>query len=133
VLVFPDATQVTIEAPYSLNDMYVCHVSEITDLIERDRQQAVSLFPGDALQARKLTSLPTEYGGDSLPRFSPDGKTLAFDRSSSGDGIFVLPVSSDGSPLSEPRRLTHDERLIFCLDWTADGRSIVYSYSVRIC
>jgi Tol biopolymer transport system component len=39
----------------------------------------------------------------------------------------VLPVASDGRSLGESRRLILDERRIFDLDWTADGRRIVYS------
>jgi Tol biopolymer transport system component/serine/threonine protein kinase len=78
---------------------------------------------------RRLTSTPAEYIGDFGPQFSPDGKTLAFVRSSStlSGEIYVLPVTPDGRPLSEPRRLTHDDRSILGGDWTADGRRIVYS------
>jgi len=79
---------------------------------------------------RNLTSPPTAFPSrDSIPTFSPDGKTLAFHRYASdlNDEIYLLSLTSDGRPLAEPRRLTHDERVIFGLDWTADGRSIVYS------
>ena len=78
---------------------------------------------------RKLTSPPAEYVGDLSPRFSPDGKTIAFVRTSADltDEIYLLPLTSDGRPLGEPRRLTLDERSIFGFDWTADGRRIVYS------
>jgi Tol biopolymer transport system component len=43
------------------------------------------------------------------------------------DDIYVLPVASDGRPLGEPRRLTHNAQSVRGLDWTADGRRIVYS------
>jgi len=77
---------------------------------------------------RKLTSPPPEYVGDWGPRFSPDGKTLAFVRDYSFRGdAYALPITSDGRPGGEPRRLTHDEPMILGLDWTADGRRIVYS------
>ncbi len=78
---------------------------------------------------QKLTSPPIESSGDEIPTFSPDGKTLAFDRYASdlNEEIYLLSLTSDGRTLGEPRRLTHDKRLIFGLDWTADGRSIVYS------
>jgi eukaryotic-like serine/threonine-protein kinase len=78
---------------------------------------------------RKITSPHIQSFADSIPRFSPDGRTLAFRRSSStlNEEIYLLSLTSDGRPLGEPRRLTHDERLIFGLDWTADGRRIVYS------
>jgi eukaryotic-like serine/threonine-protein kinase len=78
---------------------------------------------------RRVTSPPPEYLGDFGPRLSPDGKTLAFVRYSSSltSEIYVLPVTPDGRQLGEPRLLTHDERSILGLDWTADGRRIVYS------
>jgi len=90
---------------------------------------SIFLLSVEASDKRILTSPPTEYSGDLTPRFSPDGKTIAFLRASSGENyeIYVLPVTSDGQPQGEPRRLTHDERIIFGLDWTADGRRIVYS------
>ncbi|MBZ5594518.1 MAG: protein kinase [Acidobacteriia bacterium] len=86
----------------------------------------LSIETGDK---RKVTSPPTEYAADWSPRFSPDGKTLAFVRSYSNinDEVCLLSVTSDGRPLGEPRRLTLDGRSIFGLDWTADGRRIVYS------
>jgi Tol biopolymer transport system component len=79
---------------------------------------------------RKLTSSPTEYVGDWSPQFSPDGKTIAFVRFFSGapsSDVYLLPFNTDGRPGGEPRRLTHDERYVSGLDWTADGRRIVYS------
>ncbi|HVP48382.1 MAG TPA: protein kinase, partial [Bryobacteraceae bacterium] len=78
---------------------------------------------------QRVTSPPSGYSGDAAPRFSPDGKTLAFARfhsTLSGD-VYVLPVVAGGRPAGEPRRLTFEERLVWGLDWTADGRKIVYS------
>jgi Tol biopolymer transport system component/tRNA A-37 threonylcarbamoyl transferase component Bud32 len=101
----------------------------LVDKIAPREPASIFLLSVETGDKRKLTSSPTEYAGDFGPLFSPDGKTLAFVRySSAGSGeIYVLPVTPDGRPLGEPRRLTHDERLILGLDWTADGRRIVYS------
>jgi Tol biopolymer transport system component/tRNA A-37 threonylcarbamoyl transferase component Bud32 len=59
------------------------------------------------------------------PRWSPDGKWIAYQR---GDGlrfdIFVVPASG-----GEPRQLTHTNILISGLAWTPDGSGIVYSSS----
>ena len=86
----------------------------------------LSIETGDK---RKLTSPPTEYVADWSPRFSPDGKTLAFIRSypTIDDKVCLLSVTSDGRPLGEPRRLSLDGKSAFGFDWTADGRRIVYS------
>ena len=82
-------------------------------------------------EKRRLTSPPVEYlgFGDYAPVFSPDGKTLALARFSTNtvSDIFLLPVAGDGTPGGELRRLTFDQRRIRGLDWTSDGRNIVYS------
>lgn len=77
---------------------------------------------------RKLLLASNEQADDFVPRFSPDGRHLAFLRASStvSDEIFVLDLTN-GKPSGEPRRLTFDERQIFGLDWTSDGRMLVYS------
>jgi Tol biopolymer transport system component/DNA-binding winged helix-turn-helix (wHTH) protein len=66
--------------------------------------------------------------GDNLPRFSPDGTTLAFvrgDRGSSRD-VFVMP--SEGGP---PRRLTNGFFSCGGMDWAPDGKSLIISATLR--
>jgi Tol biopolymer transport system component len=79
-------------------------------------------------EKRKLTSPPNEYISDSAPRFSPDGKSIAFIRGSSplSSEIYVVNVV-DGNPSGGPRRLTFHEQEIFGLDWTPDSRTLLYS------
>jgi serine/threonine protein kinase len=59
------------------------------------------------------------------PRWSPDGKWIAFQR---GDtirfDIFVAPASG-----GMPRQLTHDNNMMSGFAWLPDGTSIVYSSS----
>jgi Tol biopolymer transport system component len=73
-------------------------------------------------QLRQVTTPPPEHS-DRLPRFSPDGQTLAFTR---GRGrvqdIYLTPLAG-----SEPKRLTSDGQEVRGLDWTADGKEIVFS------
>jgi Tol biopolymer transport system component len=90
---------------------------------------SIFLLSIDTGEKRKLTSPPHGYFGDRSPQFSPDGKTIAFDRSSAlyADEIYLLSMTSEGKPLGEPRRLNLGERSILGLDWTAEGRSIVFS------
>ena len=76
---------------------------------------------------RKLTSPPAEDRDDG-PAFSPDGSQVAFIRGTVAgvvNNVFVVPVTG-----GEPKRLTFDNRPIFGLTWTADGREIIYS-SIR--
>lgn len=43
--------------------------------------------------------------------------------------IYVLPLSNRGQPRAEPRRVTQDNVFIFGLDWTRNGRGIVFASS----
>jgi Tol biopolymer transport system component len=70
---------------------------------------------------QRLTSSPES---DYFPAFSPDGKTLAFIRSSGFSSEDIYLISMHGGNL---RRLTSDERRIHSLAWTADSREIVFS------
>jgi Tol biopolymer transport system component/DNA-binding winged helix-turn-helix (wHTH) protein len=101
----------------------------LADKNEPKDPYSIFLLSVETGDKRKLTSPPHDYFGDRSPRFSPDGKTIAFDRSSAlySDEIYVLSLTSEGKPLAEPRRLNLGERSILGLDWTAEGRSIVFS------
>ena len=78
-------------------------------------------------EKRRLTSPPAEYLGDWFPAFSPDGRTLAFTRSSSEGTADVYLVPAVGG---EPRRLTFDNTWTVGPVWTPDGSSIVF-FSLR--
>lgn len=69
--------------------------------------------------ARKLTSHP---GEESFPKFSPDGKWIAFTADYDGNtDIFV--VSSQGG---EPRRITYHPGADQMLEWFPDGKSLLF-------
>ena len=73
-------------------------------------------------EKQRLTSAPPS-SADFSPAFSPDGKTLAFIRSSGLSSEDIYLISAQGGT---PRRLTADEGRITSLTWTADGREIVF-------
>ncbi len=75
-------------------------------------------------EKRKVTQPPAGTEGDYYPAFSPDGKTLAFIRSTSlaTTDIYLMPLSG-----GQPRRLTSDNTSILGLDWTASGRELVFA------
>ena len=77
-------------------------------------------------ERRRLTTAPPQSGGDFLPRFSPDGQWVAFTRShrTAVNDIYIVPAAG-----GEPRPVTRDGREIGTsgLDWTADGREIIFS------
>ncbi len=77
------------------------------------------VMPGSGGRASRLTSGP---GNDEWPRFSPDGKQIAFQSNVHGNvDIFVVPAGG-----GEPRRLTTSPADDFYHSWSPDGRWIVY-------
>jgi Tol biopolymer transport system component len=73
---------------------------------------------------RALTS-PRVPQNDVYPRFSPDGQTVAFTRqitAASARDIHLLRVTG-----GEPKRITFSNVGINGLDWTPDGKYIVFS------
>jgi Tol biopolymer transport system component len=75
-------------------------------------------------ERRAVTTPPPGHIGDTSPRFSPDGRQIAFVRSISGGlgDVFVAPA--DGG---EPARVTSDNADVLGVDWEPDGRHLVFS------
>lgn len=69
-------------------------------------------------EKRRLTQPEELIIGDVAPRFSPDGKTIAFIRAfhRSYQEVFTVPVSG-----GTPRQWTSDSRMVTGLDWSPDG------------
>lgn len=67
--------------------------------------------------------------GDSIPSISRDGRTLAFCRTTMSGTCDIYLVRLDASvrPSGEPVQLTFENHHITGLDFTADGREIVFS------
>ena len=72
--------------------------------------------------ARRLTSFP---GTTENPKFSPDGKLVAFSAQYSGNvDVYVVPTEG-----GEPKRLTWHPGGDVVQGWTPDGRSVVFASS----
>src|SRR5215470_18423094 len=69
--------------------------------------------------ARRITTHPgTEY----FPRFSPDGKWIAFTGEYDGNrDVYVIPAEG-----GEPRRLTWHPAADEVIDFTPDGKRIIF-------
>jgi Tol biopolymer transport system component len=91
-----------------------------------DTPAGIYSFPVAAGEPVRITQ-PRSPTTDQAPRFSPDGSSLAFARTTmnTSSDLFIQPLNVDGAPAGEPRRLTHAGMLISGLSWHRDGRSII--------
>ena len=73
------------------------------------------------------TRLTTHVGIESNPRFSPDGKMVAFSGEYDGNtDVFVIPAAG-----GEPKRITYHPGADIVQGWTGDGKRILFSSSRR--
>ncbi|MEN9508906.1 MAG: hypothetical protein RLZZ621_1469, partial [Gemmatimonadota bacterium] len=74
----------------------------------------------DGSNPRRLT---THVARDMMPRFSPDGQSIAFTSNRTGNNdVYVVPVSG-----GEPKPLTWHSGDDQALYWTPDGKGVVFS------
>ncbi len=67
--------------------------------------------------------LSTPKGEESFPRFSPDGRTIAFTGNYDGNqDIYVMPASG-----GLPTRITHHPESDRMLDWYPDGETLLFA------
>jgi Tol biopolymer transport system component/predicted Ser/Thr protein kinase len=100
----------------------------------------LALLSTESGETRSLTSPPTKLsfatqttrdpvlrsGFD--PAVSPDGRTVAFSRSSGGSWeIYLLDLDEDLKPKGEPRQLTFLKRNSNSPTWTPNGREIIFT------
>ena len=101
----------------------------IVDRVPTASPRRIFLLDFETRKTQRLTT-PAGEAWDGLPAFAPDGGSLAFVRGGPRrplSDVHVLRISENGEPRGEPRRLTSDNVFVYGLDWTADGRSIVFS------
>ncbi|NNF58158.1 MAG: hypothetical protein HKN04_07935 [Rhodothermaceae bacterium] len=82
------------------------------------------LLPLGTREPLRLTDSPASPPGDLDPAWSPDGQYLAFVRTTVDGRQDVCLVPREGG---EVQRLAREQQGVTGLDWTADGRSVVYA------
>ncbi|WP_310572097.1 S41 family peptidase [Gemmatimonas sp.] len=83
-------------------------------------QDDIWLADADGANPRRLTA---HVARDIMPRFSPDGRWIAFTSNRLGNNdVYVMPASG-----GEPRQLTWHSGDDQALYWTPDGREIVFT------
>ncbi|MFH1755471.1 MAG: peptidase S41, partial [Candidatus Latescibacterota bacterium] len=81
------------------------------------------LVPSEGGMAIPLASPP---GEEAFPKFSPDGKSIAFMGNYDGNvDIYTLPVSG-----GVPFRVTHHPAAELITDWTPDDQIIFFAYGI---
>ncbi len=72
------------------------------------------------------SKLSSPKGEESFPKFSPDGKQIAFTGNYDGNNdIYVIPVLG-----GIPERITHHGMSEQILDWYPDGKNLLYASSM---
>ncbi len=78
-----------------------------------------------SLSTQKTKRIETDTSAgllESQPAFSPDGKSIAFVQTRDTFHQYICLVPALGG---EIKRLTHDRRKVFGLDWTPDGEHLI--------
>lgn len=95
----------------------------ISESYARHAPHRIVLLSLETLEKRPLTHPLPQHQGDRKPRFSPDGKTVAFIRTSDQTSDIYLVPTSGGTP----QRLTFDNLNVAGLAWMPDSKNIVYT------
>ncbi len=88
------------------------------------RPLAIYLYNLQTGEKRKLTSPSHDVWGDWNPKFSPDGKTIAFKRSVGFwvDDLYLVPAAG-----GDTKQFTANRRAIWGHAWMPDGKSLLLS------
>ena len=111
------------EAELSRDGKWVAYTIATPDLDANRNATNIWMTPfagGDAIQL-------TRTGKDSSPKWSPDGKTLAFLSARSGDSqVYLLPIEGGG----EAHPITKLSTGADIAKWSPDGKTILFTSSV---
>jgi tricorn protease len=113
------AAEVTLDVPSGPTKMLRSPTVSATQIAFAYAEN-IWIVPRAGGDARRLTSF---QGQASNPRFSPDGKHIAFSGEYAGNlDVYVIPAEG-----GEPRRLTWHPGPDQVEGWTPDGKSVVFA------
>ena len=89
----------------------------------------LTLLSVETGEAHRLTSPPQNLAPDFSPAISPDGRRVAFGRSSgyAMSDLYLIDLGPDFRPKGDLRRLTSLKRQSHSPVWTPDGRKIIFT------
>ncbi|MCB1019217.1 MAG: PD40 domain-containing protein [Acidobacteria bacterium] len=97
-----------------------------------EEARGISMISAEDGSKRSLTT-PPDGSSDIWPAVSPDGKVLAFARGNRDFAVYALDLDNLGALQNEPRRVTAETYMFGGLDWTPDGRDLVFgAFSERV-
>jgi DNA-binding winged helix-turn-helix (wHTH) protein/Tol biopolymer transport system component len=104
----------------------------IYTLIEMPPRQSESNLWSVALNRQaQISGTPTRLTNDAgvVARISvsSDGKRLALLKGVPQPDVYVAKLEEHGARISEPQRLTLDDRQDFPFDWTRDGKAVIFA------
>ena len=73
------------------------------------------------------TRLTSESGFAGGPSITADGKRLAFFKQTWQPDVYITELNAQRTRVTEPRRLTLDERYDYPYTWTPDGKAILFT------
>jgi dipeptidyl aminopeptidase/acylaminoacyl peptidase len=124
-LTFDDFIKIqrVIDPQPSPDGQWIAYVVTVIDKEANRSNSDIWLVPTTGGEPRRLTTAP---GGDNTPRWSPDGRKLAFISTRAGSPQ-VWMISLDGG---EPWQATSLSGGATGVVWSADGQSIAFASSV---
>lgn len=99
----------------------------LTDGLGKDYGAGLVLLSVDSGTEKPLTS-PRPQDEDCYPRFSQDGKRIAFVRYISHGAGEIFTMAADGTDL---KQLTTDHRNVRGVDWASDGWHLIFASNRR--